>query len=357
MRRIAWCLTAVVVALAAAAAAQADADPASDVLYTGDLFLPYSTKVSRGAEADLLAAIKTAKSRGRPIKVALIASKDDLGGVPQLFGNPRYYTRFLGAELQFVYTGRLLVVMPQGAGLAKGGRLVADKSVIAAKPGPGADGLARTAAQLVDAISSGKEAAVAAGQGTATTPRSTESSSSSSFPAGLVAGIAIALVLAVIGVSGVLLTRRKRSPDRLAREQPLCSRRDREGARRDEDDRAAGREVGVVGDRQADEHRGEPDRHRRARASRRRSARARPAAVTGSTISAAISRIPTIRIESAIVTPARPASDDVQRADGQAGDACALLVERDGDERAVEQGDQRRARRRRARRRAAARRA
>ena len=197
--------------LAAAGATHADADPASDVLYTRDLFLPYSDKVSHAAETDLLAAIQRAKSRGRPIKVALIASKDDLGGVPQLFGKPLYYTRFLGAELQFLYTGRLLVVMPQGAGLAKKGRLVADKAVIAARPGAGADGLARTATELVDAISSGKEGPLAAGQGAGTTPQSTESSSSSSFPAGLVAGIAIALVLAAIGVSGVLLARRKRS--------------------------------------------------------------------------------------------------------------------------------------------------
>jgi hypothetical protein len=211
VRRIAWCLTALVVALAAATTAQADADPASDVLYQRDLFLPYSDRVSPQVEKDLLAAIRKAKARGRPIRVALIASKDDLGGVPQLFGNPLYYARFLDAELQFVYTGRLLVVMPQGAALAKGGRLVADKGVIATRPGPGADGLARAATQLVDAISTGKEAPLAAGNGTRTTPASVESSSSSSFPVGLVAGVAIAVVLAVIGVSGVLLTRRKRA--------------------------------------------------------------------------------------------------------------------------------------------------
>jgi hypothetical protein len=211
VRRIVSCLAMLVAVLAAAAPAQADADPASDVLYTRDLFLPYSEKVSPQVEKDLLSAIEKAKARGKPIRVALIASKDDLGGVPQLFGNPLYYARFLDAELQFVYTGRLLVVMPQGAALAKGGRLVADKSVIAAKPGPGSDGLARTAAQLVDAISSGKVAPSAAGEGTGATPPATESSSSSSLPVGLLAGIAIAVVLAVIGVSGVLLTRRKRS--------------------------------------------------------------------------------------------------------------------------------------------------
>jgi hypothetical protein len=208
VRKIAWCLV-LVAALAAAGQAQADADPASDVLYTRDLFVPYSG-ISPAVEAELLAAIQKAKAAGKPIRVALIASRDDLGGVPQLFGNPVYYARFLDAELQFVYTGRLLVVMPQGAALAKGGRLVADKSVIAAKPEAGADGLARTATQLVTAIASGKEVA-ASGGATVTAPRGAEQSSSSSFPVGLIAGIAIAGVFVVIGVSGVLLTRRRRS--------------------------------------------------------------------------------------------------------------------------------------------------
>jgi hypothetical protein len=211
VRTIAVSLAVLAVTLVAGVPALADADPASDVLYTGDLFLPYTGKVSPQVQKDLLAAIARAKARGRPIRVALIASKDDLGGVPQLFGNPLYYARFLDAELQFVYTGRLLVVMPQGAALARRGRLVADKAVIATKPGPGVDGLARAATQLVDAVSTGKEAPLAAGKGTETTPPGTESSSSSSFPVGLVAGIAIAIVFAVIGVSGVLLTRRKRS--------------------------------------------------------------------------------------------------------------------------------------------------
>ncbi len=209
MRRIVPCLALLVMALASAGVAQADADPASDVLYTRDLFVPYSG-ISPAVEAELLAAIQKAKAAGKPIRVALIASRDDLGGVPRLFGNPTYYARFLDAELQFVYMGRLLVVMPQGAALAKGGRLVADKSVIAARPEAGADGLARTATQLVTAIAAGKEIG-GSGGAAATAPQGAEQSSSSSFPVGLAVGIAILGVFAVIGVSGVLLTRRRRS--------------------------------------------------------------------------------------------------------------------------------------------------
>ena len=42
----------------------------------------------------------------------------------------------------------------------------------------------------------------------------------------------------------------------------------------------------------------------------------RPAAMTGSTMSAAMRRMPTIRIESAIVTPARPATTTFSAATG-----------------------------------------
>src|SRR5690242_2731200 len=86
-------------ALALAGGALADADPASDTLYTQFLFLPYKAKVSPPVEARLRAAIAKARALGRPVKVALIAAPSDLGGVPQLFGNPLYYARFLGAEL------------------------------------------------------------------------------------------------------------------------------------------------------------------------------------------------------------------------------------------------------------------
>ena len=54
---------------------------------------------------------------GLPIKVAVIGNKTDLGAVPQLWGKPQTYARFLGAELRFVYKDTLLVVMPQGFGI------------------------------------------------------------------------------------------------------------------------------------------------------------------------------------------------------------------------------------------------
>jgi len=144
------CLIALVAALAAgvAAEARADADPASDTLYTADVFLPYE-HVSPAVATELRNAVRDARGEGKPIKVAVIANKRDLGGVPTLFGNPLYYARFLGAELQFLYSGKLLVIMPQGAALSERGKLVANPAVLHAKVEQGTDGLVRIAAGLV----------------------------------------------------------------------------------------------------------------------------------------------------------------------------------------------------------------
>jgi len=212
-------VAALLVALAAVGLAWADADPASDVLYTRELFLPYKAKVSPGVEADLLAAIRRSRSAGREVRVALIAGPEDLGGVPQLFGNPLYYARFLDAELQFVYTGRLLVVMPQGAALAKGGRLVADKAVIAAKPGRSGDDLARMATRLVEAISTGTEAPTLSTTvpepistvPAAAAPRTHTAGTAArgkGFPIGIATGLAIGIVALILAIGGVVLARR-----------------------------------------------------------------------------------------------------------------------------------------------------
>jgi hypothetical protein len=134
-------------------AAPADGDPASDTLYTQNVFLPYSTKVTPALAHELeQATAAAAQHAGRQVRVALIAAPSDLGAVPSLYGRPAAYARFLGMELQFVYPGRLLVVMPQGAALSQKGRFVPTAMVDNAKVGPGADGLASTAVRLVRAL-------------------------------------------------------------------------------------------------------------------------------------------------------------------------------------------------------------
>jgi hypothetical protein len=218
--RVRRALLTVIVLLASfvlAASARADADPASDTLYMGRVFLPLSTPVSPRLAQRLAADAVAAEQAGTAIRVALIASPTDLGGVPSLFGRPTEYARFLDAELQFVYTGRVLVVMPQGAGLAKGGRLVADAAVVGAHVKPGGDGLARTAIELVEKLSGTRAApgvtvpqprAVRAPRHVLTVPATQKKGGG--VPVWASAAIAVGAV-ALLLVPGFLLVRRRRS--------------------------------------------------------------------------------------------------------------------------------------------------
>jgi hypothetical protein len=149
MLRRALAVAVALPALACAGVAHADADPASDTLYTGRVFLPLSARVAPRLVRQLDTVTREAERAGRPVRVALIASPSDLGGVPSLFGRPTTYARFLAGELQFVYAGKVLIVMPQGAALGERARLVANRDVLSARVGPGADGLASAAIELV----------------------------------------------------------------------------------------------------------------------------------------------------------------------------------------------------------------
>jgi hypothetical protein len=208
------CLAVIAVVLVAPAAARADADPASDTLYLRLLFVPYGNEVSSPAQARLEALLERADAAGKTIRVALILRPADLGGVPQLFGRPVEYARFLDAELQYVYAGPVLVVMPQGAGLAKGGRLVANKAVNAARPGAGGDRLASTAIQLVEALTGLKAGAAPAAttQGPATTvapPTHAPRPRKNTGP-GVLVIVAIVVVVLLVPAVGLVLIRRER---------------------------------------------------------------------------------------------------------------------------------------------------
>jgi hypothetical protein len=109
------------VALAAAAlvpAAVADGDPASDYLLQQDTFTPYPPPPA-AAVAALDAAVAAVWAHGDRLKVAVVATPQDLGAVPSLFGRPADYARFLGTELEFVYRGPLLIAMPDGYGFVR----------------------------------------------------------------------------------------------------------------------------------------------------------------------------------------------------------------------------------------------
>jgi hypothetical protein len=130
-----------------AATARADGDPASDVLYFQDVFLPFP-RPSNGPAEKLGASVTAANKAGFRIKVAVIASDQDLGSVPSLFGRPQLYAQFLGVELQSFYKDRLLIVMPGGFGIYRGGKAVKTETQVLASihPGQSADEITEAAA-------------------------------------------------------------------------------------------------------------------------------------------------------------------------------------------------------------------
>ena len=110
-------LTALCLALIAhPGSAHADGDPASDVLATQPLFLPQDAGLPLGQQGQLAGLLQAAARSGYEVRVALVASRGDLGSVTELWRQPETYARFLGQELSLVYRGPLLVIMPNGFG-------------------------------------------------------------------------------------------------------------------------------------------------------------------------------------------------------------------------------------------------
>jgi hypothetical protein len=189
--------------LGAASTARADGDPASDVLYTGRVFFPYSTHVSKAAQARLLETVSTAEHAHYPIRVALIGAPLDLGAVTALWGKPRRYATFLALELSFVYKDSLLIVMPSGLGFARYKHATAAEYAALAKVRvtAGGDGLAATAERAVRALAAHAGHPIGAASGS--------SSSGSNLP------LAVAVSLAVLALGGgavFVLRRRSAGP-------------------------------------------------------------------------------------------------------------------------------------------------
>ncbi|MBV8430460.1 MAG: redoxin domain-containing protein [Solirubrobacterales bacterium] len=115
MRRLALPL-ALLAVLASAPLALADGDPGSDVLVNQSLFLASDSGISIAQQERLGGLLAAAQHAGFPVRVAIIASPSDLGAITGLWQKPQAYARFLGLELSLSYSGRLLVVMPNGFG-------------------------------------------------------------------------------------------------------------------------------------------------------------------------------------------------------------------------------------------------
>jgi hypothetical protein len=140
-----------VLACALASNARADGDPASDYLLATKVFLPFDVKVPKARQDALVSFVEAVNRSGYAIRVAVIGSSYDMGSVVSLWQKPRTYARFLGAELQFVYAKRLLVVMPNGFGVSwKGHPVEREYAVLSKIPiGPGPSGLVDAAQTAV----------------------------------------------------------------------------------------------------------------------------------------------------------------------------------------------------------------
>jgi hypothetical protein len=103
--------------LAAPTVALADGDPASDVLASQTVYVPGDGGFSAAQTARLSGLLAEAQRAGVPIRVALIATPADLGSVGELWGKPQSYAEFLGQELEQVYRGAVVVVMPKAIGI------------------------------------------------------------------------------------------------------------------------------------------------------------------------------------------------------------------------------------------------
>src|SRR5437588_10517204 len=102
------CLVAVALAAFAApapVAAWGDADPASDYLPGFDTYYPFGNAVAKPTQGQLDRLVKIARTRGRPFKVAVIATPVDLGAVTSLFNKPQPYSKFLYREIAGLLQG------------------------------------------------------------------------------------------------------------------------------------------------------------------------------------------------------------------------------------------------------------
>jgi cytochrome oxidase Cu insertion factor (SCO1/SenC/PrrC family)/thiol-disulfide isomerase/thioredoxin len=171
MRRLGTLLALVaLLAGAFAASARADGDPGSDVLVYQSLFLEADAGITVPQQAALGKLLRSAASAGFPIRVAVIASRSDLGAITGLWRAPRSYARFLGLELSLAYRGRLLVVMPNGFGFNWPGHSSASayRTLARVRIGSGGSGLTAAVQGAVAALAAQAHVKLGAGGGTAT---------------------------------------------------------------------------------------------------------------------------------------------------------------------------------------------
>ena len=117
-------------------AALADGDPASDYLLAQSTFLsPFDGHIPTAERERADRPARERQATGLALKVAVIVTRYDLGAVPILFDKPQTYAQVPQRGGLLLLADELLVVMPNGYGLARAkGLPPADKAVIARLP-------------------------------------------------------------------------------------------------------------------------------------------------------------------------------------------------------------------------------
>jgi hypothetical protein len=186
-------------ACALAGTARADGDPASDYLLGTQVFLPFNVKLPKAKQQELVAIVREANTSGYAIRVALIGSSYDLGSVASLWRQPRPYAKFLGAELQFVYKHRLLIVMPNGFGFNWSKHPSSKEyAVLSTVPiGTGGLGLLDSAVTAVQKLAAASGVKVVLPRAKAATPKSRSgfTHSRALIVLAVVAGLSVAVLL------------------------------------------------------------------------------------------------------------------------------------------------------------------
>jgi hypothetical protein len=220
-------LVAILAAGVAAQPARADGDPGSDVLVYQPLFLEGDSGVSVAQQAQLGGLLQSASRNGFPIRVAIIASRFDLGAITGLWRQPRAYVRFLGLELSLAYKGRLLVVMPNGFGFNWPGHpaSAAYRTLGRIPIGPGGAGLASAAQAAVRSLAAAGGVRVAVSPPAARASAAPQPTAGSNTRAAPGSGVdsAVAIVAAALAAAVALALVARRLSARLGR--PLGLRR------------------------------------------------------------------------------------------------------------------------------------
>ncbi len=214
-------LTVVAVLLMMAPAALGDGDPASDVLAGQPVFLPFDAGGTPAQRAVLEATVLAARRAGYPLRVAVIASRADLGSIGQLWGRPQPYAEFLGQELSLVAPGRVLVVMPHGFGLSAPGVTPAgdEAQLVRAPAPPRLPNLTEVASDAVENLAGAMGHPISAGSVHVIVPRATGGGFGPVSVAVLGAGIVALLVAWGLSLRARPLGRPSRlgTPSRLGR--------------------------------------------------------------------------------------------------------------------------------------------